>query len=970
MKKVLLLIAMVWACLNAQAQQTMWVCTGDVKWAYNTTQVDTMRYANATSLTILGKTFAIADIDSIYVDDNAFDDDNIDVTYNGSYAKVIVAGNIASHITANVNGAHVTMLQDASVESEYTYTLHGASSAGSFYMDGSYKMSLVLNGLNLTNPDSAAINIRDGKRISVEMPSGTVNTLVDGTGGSQKACFAIKGHTELKGAGTLNISGNTAHAFWSKEYVEVKKTAGNINILKAIGDGFNVNQYFQQNGGNITISGVSDDGIQVSYETDDNDVIVEEAENTGTVTIKGGTLNITTTGSGVKGIKAANNVDISGGTVTITQTGGLDTSGDLSYSTGIKADNDVNITGGSIIINNTANGGKGISADGEINIDESNASTSINITANGIGGTAEATGGSTSTEDPKSYKVYVSIPTSGSGGYAPPGSSSAWSKVYLYKSDGTLVQQLTSTVTRSNGASTLTFYYYDFHEAVDGNYYFKSDNYTSHGQTYVIRSTEFSAPTNGSDIYFSITNSYQTSGSTRTYSLTNVTASYGGSSDVGEDSGTSYNAAGLKADGNLNIAGGTIVVKNSGSMSKSIKSKATVTIDGGNITLTPSGSMMVINNDASYSSGIKTFNYVQNGGTVTINTSGTAGKGISATNDLTVNDGELNVTNTGAGQGSGNARYTAKGLKADVNMTLAGGNITVATTQAGAKGIKVNGNYVQGKSDGTGPTLTVSTQGGRYGASGSSWGGMGGKTTGQGGAAKAIKAMGTIVVYGGTTALTTQQDGGEGIESRTSIDIRGGQHYYKTYDDCMSCSGSITFSGGATVAYSFGNDAVDANYNSAGAITIGNGAVLAYSTKGGAEEGLDCDNNSNIRITGTGYAISAGGSQGGGGGWGGSGNTISGAAQGYAFYTSSMSLNSSNYYSLCNSSGTSLVVFKLEGNVSSNLALFTAKGMVKGTTYYVRTCSQPTNATTAYHGLYLGGSTTVNSSTVCSFTAQ
>ena len=39
-----------------------------------------------------------------------------------------------------------------------------------------------------------------------------------------------------------------------------------------------MNQYFQQNGGNITISGVSDDGIQVSYETDDNDVIIDEAE--------------------------------------------------------------------------------------------------------------------------------------------------------------------------------------------------------------------------------------------------------------------------------------------------------------------------------------------------------------------------------------------------------------------------------------------------------------------------------------------------------------------------------------------------------------------------------------------------------------------------------------------------------------------------------------------------------------------
>ncbi len=69
--------------------------------------------------------------------------------------------------------------------------------------------------------------------------------------------------------------------------------------------------------------------------------------------------------------------------------------------------------------------------------------------------------------------------------------------------------------------------------------------------------------------------------------LTNVTATYGGTSDISEDTGTSYNAAGIKADGNITIDAGTITVANSGSMSKSIKSKATVAINGGDITLTP-----------------------------------------------------------------------------------------------------------------------------------------------------------------------------------------------------------------------------------------------------------------------------------------------------------------------------------------------------------------------------------------------
>jgi hypothetical protein len=69
-----------------------------------------------------------------------------------------------------------------------------------------------------------------------------------------------------------------------------------------------------------------------------------------------------------------------------------------------------------------------------------------------------------------------------------------------------------------------------------------------------------------------------------------------------------------------------------------------------------------------------------------------------------------------------------------------------------------------------------------------------------------------------------------------------------------------------TVVYSFGNDAVDSNYGRAGSVEIGNGCIVAYTSAGGPEEGLDCDNNSYISITGTGYAITAGGNQGGGGG--------------------------------------------------------------------------------------------------------
>lgn len=949
--------------------QTMWVVTGDVSWAFTTSQLEAMPYNNGTSFTAQGKTFNVADVDQIYVDNTPVPDNTVKVTYTGNTAKVIVAGNIAKNMTASVNGAHVVALQDANVAEEITYTLTGSSTNGSFYQDGEFKATVQLNGLTLNNPDSAAINIRDGKRIAVELVEGTTNNFTDGTGGSQKGCFAVKGHTEFKGAGILNITGNSSHAFWGKEYVEVKKTVGEINILGSKGDGFNINQYYLQNGGKVTVKNVADDGIQVSYETDDNDQIVEEEENTGEVTLKDGTLDMTMTSAGGKGVKAASNFIMLKGTLKMVQSGNLVAGdGDIDYATCVKAGGDILIHGGNVDLTNTAQGGKGLNADGTITIDEANATTTINIKANGQGGTAEAGSSSGGGETPQSYRIYVAKPSS-SGGYG----GNAWTNMYLYKSDGTMVANITNnTVQKTSGYSTLTFYYYDFGSADSGTYYFKSDNYSSMGRSYVILTNNFSGPTSGSDIYYQIggyTSSTTGGVYTRTYTLNNVTSTYGGTSDISEDTGTSYNAAGIKADGNITIDGGTFTIANNGSMSKSIKSKATVTINGGDITLTPSGAMQVINSDASYSSGIKAVDFVMNGGVLKINSSGVAGKGVSTTN-ITTNGGSITINNTGSSQSAASSDYyTAKGFKTDGNLNLLGGTIYIKMTGTGGKGIKVNGNYVQGVSGGEGPTLIVQTTGSSAGGSSGGGGWPGGGQTSGSGSAKAIKVLGTITLNGGQSEVTTATNGAEGIESKTSITVNGGNHYYKAYDDGMNCAGPIKFAGGVTVVYSNGNDAVDSNYGRAGAVEIGNGCIVAYTSAGGPEEGLDCDNNSYISITGTGYAISAGGSQGGGGGWGGS-SGLGSAVQGYYLSTSSLSYTAGRYYTIANSSGTNLMTYSFEAGVSSSLSLFTAKGMTKGQSYTVKySTTAPTNATTAWHGVYLG-STATGTTSFTSFTAQ
>ena len=980
--------------LAAQAQttnettnsvRTLNVVTGNIVTTYGASS-DEMTYTeDGTQLTIGGKTFAVSDIDRIYIDETAVDTTSVCIAYDGTSATVTIAGDVAPYVTATVNGAHVSIVQSAEVSDEtcgeITYRLSGTSDDGEFQLEGSYKATVQLRGLTLTNPSGAAINIQDKKRINLSIKDGTVNTLTDGAEGSQKGCIDVKGHTELKGRGTLNVYGKAGHGIFSKEYLTMRNCT--VNVLEAKKDGVNCNQYFTQESGSLTIKGVGDDGVQVSFKDD----IDREGEDSAFFTLKGGTLDITVSADAAKGVKADSTICINDGKLTVTQTGNIVVEADdISYPTSVKAGGDIFIKGGTVNITNTAQGGKGLSAEGVLTIDESNATTTINITANGAGGTAE-TSGSGSQEENKSYKVYISLASQGGGGgMGPGGQSNSWTNPVLYASDGTKVASLTNTVSKSSGYSTLTFYYYDFKNAdTSTTYYVQADSRTSGGgrpggssSTYTPRTAAFSAPTSGSDIYYSVSNSYTTTTSNgvtyRTYTLSNVTSTYGGTSDVSEDEGTAYNAIGMKADKDITISGGTITVANSGARSQSIKSKKNVTIDGGTITLKPSGAMQVINSDASYSSGIKCDDLTLNDGTVKITASGSAGRGISADNVVT-NGGTLTIIGTGDGVQGSNDNYTAKGIKADQTIALNAGTISISMSGTGGKGIKSAGTYTQGKSDGSGPTLTVATTGSSLGSSsqgggGNPWGGGGPGQESSGSSAKGIKVMGAVTLYGGQTEVSTETNGAEGLESKTSINIQGGKHYFKCYDDCINSSGKIEFNGGATVCYGFGNDAVDSNYGRAGAITIGNGAVFAFTTRGAPEEGLDCDNNSNIQITGNGIAISAGANQGGGGGWGGSSSSIGSATQGYYLSTSNLSYSPGRYYTLQDDSNNNFVTYSFPASCSSSLSLFTAKGMTSSNTYYVKySTTEPTDATIAWHGLYIGSSV-YGTTQLTSFKAQ
>jgi hypothetical protein len=356
--------------VNCRAQ-TLNVKVGSVTYQFPASQTGEMTYANGETVTIMGKTFALADINSMTVDETSVADGTIGVSYNGTSATVTVAGNVAQYVTPTVSGAHVSIAQSDDLAEEITYTLSGTSSDGEFYMSGSYKATIEFNGLTLTNAtpvySGAAVHIQNGKRIKVKIVTGTTNTLSDASTGSQKGCLYIKGHAEFAQKGTLNVVGNVKHGIKTGEYMTLKNAT--INVTSAVGDGISCAEYFLMESGTVNISGTQDDGIQCDLDGDAStgETTDHEDEDTGNVYLEGGTINITVTAAAAKGIKADGDMRISDGDITVKTTGGGAWDSDekkTKAASCLSADGNTVISGGTLSLTSTGAGGKGINGDG------------------------------------------------------------------------------------------------------------------------------------------------------------------------------------------------------------------------------------------------------------------------------------------------------------------------------------------------------------------------------------------------------------------------------------------------------------------------------------------------------------------------------------------------------------------------------------------------------------------------------
>ena len=372
MKKIFSLMICALAVCGLLNAQTLNIEVGQVTYLFPAEQAGVMNYTDGSTLTVMDKVFGLAEVEEMYVTETSVVDNTVRVVYNEASATVVVAGNVAKYLTVSVSGAHVDIAQSEDLAEEITYTLSGSSTDGEFYMEGSYKATLELNGLTLTNKtpvkSGAAVHIQNGKRIKVKVVEGTSNTLVDAANGSQKGAFYVKGHPEFSGKGTLTVTGNVKHAIKSGEYMTVKDAT--LKVLAAAGDGINCGQYFLMESGALDIRGVEDDGIQCDI--DDTEVgstgetADHEDEDSGNIYLEGGQITINTPGVAAKGVKSEGDLIVKGGVIDITTTGhGKWDEEDVKTKAAacLGSDAKVVISGGTLILTSTGAGGKGINCD-------------------------------------------------------------------------------------------------------------------------------------------------------------------------------------------------------------------------------------------------------------------------------------------------------------------------------------------------------------------------------------------------------------------------------------------------------------------------------------------------------------------------------------------------------------------------------------------------------------------------------
>ena len=298
---------------------------------------------------------------------------------------------------------------DVSITAAGTYVFSGDCDNGSITVKkGVTGVTIVLNGLTLTNDDSAAITLNKTAEASLIAAAGTTNTVADTEGSSdENAAVKVKSGAALTigGMGTLTVDGNAKNGIKGAADAVITVAEGKLNI-NAADDGLSCDDELNITGGTLNIT-AGGDAVKASPDTGEN----PDTTSLGNVTISGGTLTLN---AAEDGIQADGDLTISGGTFHVKTNGGHTTAltDDSASCKGFKAGKTLTVTGGTLTVDSAddalhantdvtisggtltlATGDDGVHADNDLVIGTRGASSTstprINITASyeGLEGT-------------------------------------------------------------------------------------------------------------------------------------------------------------------------------------------------------------------------------------------------------------------------------------------------------------------------------------------------------------------------------------------------------------------------------------------------------------------------------------------------------------------------------------------------------------------------------------------------------
>ncbi len=219
--------------------------------------------------------------------------------------------------------------------------------------DKTEKVTLVLNGVNISGGSAAAIRVLSADKVFLHLADGTENVLsgiAAETDGSEDGVIFSKEDLTVKGGGSLSVSSGAGHGIVCKD--DLKLTGGTVTV-NAAGHGIDANDSVRIGGGTLSVTS-GKDGIHVDnaedtaagyYYQDSGSVsIVSDGDGidaSGYIHITDGDINAVTGGGASNSRKKSSQSGFGGR---------YQTEADTVSTKGLKSDAAILIDGGSFLL--------------------------------------------------------------------------------------------------------------------------------------------------------------------------------------------------------------------------------------------------------------------------------------------------------------------------------------------------------------------------------------------------------------------------------------------------------------------------------------------------------------------------------------------------------------------------------------------------------------------------------------------